>query len=85
MLEEIAEGFFQAIGRVIGYLFVDFLFNIVFYYTGWLILKLVTLGRYPPKPEPYGWAPRPHSRGFVIFIGSCAWLVVLIYAIHKFS
>ena len=82
MLENIAEGFFQAIGRVIGYLFVDFLFNIVFYYTGWSILKFITLGRYPPQPEPYGWGPKPHSRGFVIFVGFFAWLVVFIYTIH---
>ncbi len=36
----------------------------VFYWPGWLILRVITLGRYPPQ------APIPHNEYFVATVGA---------------
>ena len=50
MLDDIFEGFLIGIGRAIGYILVELLFEIVFYYVGYPFVKIITLGSYP-KPR----------------------------------
>jgi len=45
IVSEIGKGFL----RGIGYLLVEVLFNFVFYYIGWPICKILSLGTYPKK------------------------------------
>jgi len=81
--DDIAEGFFHTIGRLLAYVFIDFLYNGVFYYSGWFVLRIVTLGNYPPKRNPYSWGGENHPRGWVAFVGACTWIGVgLLYASH---
>lgn len=45
------EGFFEVVAR--------FVFYTVFYRMGWVLLKTVTFGRYPPSP------PTRHNKALV--------------------
>ena len=58
-------------GRVVFQVVADYLFGKVFYWPGWIVLRTLTLGRYPPPRS------QPHNRGFVAAFGF-ALLVVLI-------
>jgi len=40
-----------AVGRVVAGFLVDLVVNGLFYAVGWLVMKLVTLGRYQPPPR----------------------------------
>lgn len=53
---------------------VDVLLTAVFYWPGWLVLRVLTLGRYPPKRR------QPHNVVFVSVIGLSALLVALTIA-----
>ncbi|MBB4014942.1 hypothetical protein [Niveibacterium umoris] len=50
---------------------VEVLLTVVFYWPGWLVLRLVTVGRYPPRLE------QPHNVVFVSTIGFAALLAAL--------
>ncbi len=41
------------IGRVLSHLLAEFVIQVIFYWPGWLFLRLVTFGRYPPR-RPIG-------------------------------
>lgn len=56
----------EAAGRVIGGFLLEVVFIGIFYWPGWLILRLVTFGRYPPKRL------QAHSRAFVAALGFSA-------------
>jgi len=43
----------------------------IFYWPGWLLLKILTIGRYPPATGV------DHNIGFVITFGMAAFIVVL--------
>ena len=70
MIEALAEGFFSVIGELIAYSLWPF-----FYYSGWVFLKVITAGFYPPKKDPMAFGGKPHSKGFVRFIGFIIWCV----------
>lgn len=50
---------------------VDVLLTVVFYWPGWLVLRVVTLGRYPPEQK------QAHNVLFVSAIGASALLTAL--------
>jgi len=85
VIEDIGEGFLHAIGRFLGYIFIDLMVNIVFYYTGWFFLKVVTFGFYPPKKNPMSWGEPNHSHGFVSFVGFLVWVGAAIVIIQRLS
>ena len=47
----------------------------VFYWPGWLVLRLISVGRYPP---PHG---APHNETFVALVGLATPLVLLTFAL----
>jgi len=64
-LDAIAEFAF----RVVGQFVIEVLFVGIFYWPGWLILRAVTIGRYPPQQS------QPHSREFVAMAAFVVFLV----------
>jgi hypothetical protein len=65
----------EVVLRTIGNAFVEIVFVGVFYWPGWLMLKALTMGRYPPKK------PHPHSDEFVGVFGFVAILVCTLAAL----
>lgn len=61
--------FVEVVARAVGQFVVDVLFVGVFYWPGWVILRTITFGRYPPSQ------PHSHNREFVAAIGFSAFLV----------
>ena len=47
MLDDVAEGFFRTLGELLAHA----VFGAI-YYTGWLALRIITLGHYPPRYDP---------------------------------
>jgi len=73
-LDAIAEIVF----RVVGNFIVEVLFVGIFYWPGWLVLRVVTLGRYPPLQS------RPHNREFVATVAAVVLLMgVTFYFSYK--
>ena len=64
VFDAIAEIIFRTVGEFV----VDVLVVGVFYWPGWLILRIVTLGRYPPPQAT------PHNREFVATVALAALL-----------
>jgi hypothetical protein len=58
----------EVVARIAGQVFIDVVLVGVFYWPGWLILRMVTLGRYPP---PKG---QPHNREFVAVVALAVFL-----------
>ena len=48
-VEEITSGILSIAARVIGWFFVEVLLHIVCGGIGWLVIKLITFGKYPTK------------------------------------
>jgi hypothetical protein len=60
-LDALAEVVLRFVGEVV--------FVGLFYWPGWLVLRIITLGRYPPLKD------EPHSKEFVAAFGFCTILV----------
>ena len=76
ILEGIVEVVFPFIGRVLGYIVIEFLGQIIFYSSGYLVLKLITFGKYPetfvlPKGDS-------NQETYCIIIGLTAWVSAII-------
>ena len=78
MLEAVVEGFLCTVGELLAYSLWPLL-----YYTGWLVLKPITLGNYPPKENTIYLSFSGHSKGFVRFVGAIVWIVAG-YMIYKY-
>lgn len=61
-LDAIAEVVVKAVGQFL----VEIVFLGIFYWPGWLILRALTFGRYPPKKS------EPHCEAFVAAFGFVA-------------
>ena len=60
------------------------LFWPLLYYTGWIVLKVITLGSYPPKQHSISpFTSVDHSRSFVKAVGIIAWLAIIIALIFN--
>lgn len=62
----------EAVVKALGHILIDVVFVGIFYWPGWLILRTLTFGRYPPKRS------EPHSVEFVAGIGCVAILVSIL-------
>lgn len=51
MLDSLLELLIHGAGRVLGYIIIEILFDIVFYCIGVLFIKIITFGRYPKLRE----------------------------------
>ena len=67
-LDDLAGGLLQGIGRFIVYLVVDILLEIVFYFIGKYSLRILTVGKYPPKYEEKHCEGCVQAFGIVVFI-----------------
>lgn len=65
----------EFVAKVVGQFLVEVVFVGIFYWPGWLILRALTFGRYPPKK------PEPHSEGFVAVFGFAAILVGILLTV----
>lgn len=65
----------EALFEALFYVFSEAFLTAVFYWPGWLVLRIVTLGRYPP---PNG---TPHDNVFVAIVGFITPLVLLTVAL----
>ena len=61
----------EAVFNFVSSWLVEVLLTVVFYWPGWLALRLVTLGRYPPRPK------QTHNVAFVSTIGFAVLLAAL--------
>lgn len=57
--------------RVVGQFVIEVLFVGIYYWPGWLILRVITIGRYPSQQS------QPHSREFVAMTAFVVFLVGL--------
>lgn len=73
MLDAIAE----ALARFVGSFLVETVMLGIFYWPGWLLLRVVTLGRYPPRPD------EPHNREFVAAVAVAALFALLTLALSS--
>ena len=68
----------EVVLRVVGNFIVEVLFVGIFYWPGWLVLRVVTLGRYPPVQSC------AHNREFVAMVAVVVLLVgVTVYFSYK--
>lgn len=72
MIEDVFEGMFRVIGRLIGYFVIEIVFEILLKGTGYFITRLFTKNN--PNPEGL----------LVIFVGAVFWVIVsaLAYSIY---
>ena len=82
-IEGIAEAVFPAIGRMLGYIFVELFLHIFFYTTGYVVIKALTLGKHPKEYVSFNSESKQQTH--VIFIGVFFWLIPIIYAMVLFS
>lgn len=67
-LEAVVEAVFRAITHFVG----EIVLVGIFYWPGWVILRVLTLGRYPPPKS------HPHNHEFVATVGLVLFLTVLM-------
>lgn len=72
MLDLLAEGLFRVLWAFLG----EVVFCKLLYWPGWIILRILTLGRYPPEQT------RSHNR---YFVGGISLIVALIGVTVYFS
>lgn len=63
------EALAEIVIRVVVHFVFEVLFVGIFYWPGWLILRVVSAGHYPPQQS------HPHSREFVAMVAFAALLV----------
>lgn len=60
----------EIVVRAVVHVVVEILFVGVFYWPGWLVLRILTFGRYPPNSVP-------HNKELVAVVGFATFLTVL--------
>jgi len=78
---EIGKGFL----RGLGYVLVEVLFNFVFYYIGWPICKILSLGAYPKKPSHDHLYTETRQGLLCSFVGFLLVVVVGLYFSGQFK
>lgn len=66
-IDTLAEAAFRFVGQFV----IEYLFVRIFYWPGWFILRIFTLGRYPPLQT------EKHNREFVAMIAFVVFLIGL--------
>ena len=78
-MDDFAEDIGKGVLRGVGYILVDVLFNFIFYYIGWPICKIFTLGKYP-APVNYDYLHTYNRQG--LWCSLVGFLVVLFPALY---
>lgn len=68
------DAIFEVVVRFVVNVVFEILFVGVFYWPGWLVLRIVTVGRYPPAGSV------PHNKELVAVVGFAAFLVAITLA-----
>ena len=69
-IDELGNGIIRGVLRFIGHFIIDVIIEIILHKTGWLFLRIVTFGRYPPHD------PKEYNEGFAIAVGIFVWVVI---------
>jgi hypothetical protein len=64
------------IEEILLYFFVDFLLGIIFYWPGWLMLRILSAGHYPPVQT------EQHNRNAVGFFAIAVFIVTVVTFIN---
>ncbi|MEN8257981.1 MAG: hypothetical protein ABFS09_08990 [Thermodesulfobacteriota bacterium] len=72
---EISEGFCHLCGRLLIRLLVDFFFEMVCYAVGFVSLRIITIGKYPPGNKEMFSDGIVSMIGALVILGFCLWLV----------
>jgi len=83
LLEGVFEAAIPFIGRMLGYIFIEFFLHIFLYTSGYVVIKAVTLGKHPAEFIAIG--SEAKQEVFVILIGLLFWLILIIYSLVLFS
>ena len=79
-LDTIVEGIVSIVSEVFSHSL-----GPVFRWTGWIVLRTVTLGNYPPRRQR-GTVEAPHySRLFVGFVGFFVWFAAGVFLIANWA
>lgn len=79
----IFEAVLPAIGRMLGYVLIELAFYTVCYITGYVFLKLLTLGKYPTKLIYRG--SSDNSDIGVCLVGLLVWIVLITFLLAGIS
>lgn len=63
----------EVVTRVVGQLIIEVLLVGIFYWPGWVILRVLTFGRYPPLQS------EPHNREFVAMVALAMLLAGVVF------
>ena len=74
-MEDLANALVRGIARAFGFFIINVLFEFCFYYLGWVIIKLVTLGHLPRGEHQNGWKSHSHEGTWVSAIGLLAFVI----------
>lgn len=75
-IDTIIEGVVSIVGEIFAHSL-----GPLFHGTGWVVLKVVTLGNYPPRARRGEIEAPYYSRVFVSFIGFSLWTAAAIYLV----
>ena len=77
MFDVLLEAVFPAIGRLIGFFFVEVLIHMVCYTTGFVLCRTLTLGRFPRQYT--SWHSDESQELLVNTVGFMFWFGVFVY------
>jgi len=77
MFDVLLEVVFPAIGRLIGFFFVEVLIHMVCYTTGFVLCRILTLGRFPRQYT--SWLSDDSQELLVNTVGFMFWFGVFVY------
>lgn len=75
-LGELTEGIFRIVGRLIVEIFVDVFLEVICYFVGKVVLRVLTFGNYPPAID------QDHREWFVQMVGLIA-LALMFFAMTE--
>lgn len=76
-MEEVAEGVIRSVFRILKWILVEALFEVVFYWLGRIFLLIVTFGRYPRGTIANQHEGRISATGAFLFIAGLVLLALL--------
>ena len=84
-MDDIASEIGKGLLRAIGSIFIDLIFNFIFYYIGWPICKIVSLGSYPKK-TPQDLLHTSTRQGLACsFVGMLVVVIIGLYFCGQFD
>ena len=76
VLETILEVVIPFIGRIIGFIFLEIFFHLVIYTIGYVVLKIITYGKYPE--EEFSLESDLHRETYVYLMGLIGLAVIIV-------